>query len=212
MVMDNIENPFLDEDLAEIISARIALRAKKIIELIYGIPYERRSKNALRDMIIEGTLEKFRKHEIEIRLSGEIQKYKKRNRGRGYLSDIEKAREGNNESLCRLIAWDKAWLFISWVREKILEAQENGDMSFIVGVGNAVSKEPGMRTVINAADKDRRRRIIDFVEAVIVDRQKDSIPEIIDSVHEWLNQEGFLPEELSDKQYFVKYLKRHNVI
>lgn len=208
------KEPFFDKDLAAIILDRVKMRCKKLSEFIF--------KNAP-DMIdtrkdIDSAMDNFRKDEIYFRLNREIERYKKakRNHRHDYQSDIENARAGGKESLFRLIAWDKAWLFVPWVKERILEAQEERDAAFIKEIGAAVAKEPGARTVINAVDKDNRKAIFDLMAAVVsVAHEKygdENMQMVIDAFHEGLFDSDILPEALIEQKEFMRQLQRHNVI
>jgi hypothetical protein len=75
-----------------------------------------------------------------------LKRYKRKNRN-DYFDDINKARSENNKrSLCKLLEWDKAWLKMNWVVEKIIQAQEKDKFDFLKSVGAAIAKQPGSNT------------------------------------------------------------------
>jgi len=206
------KEPFFDEELADIIRNRAVSRCMKMsVFLIKNFQNELITAN---DVL--SAIENFVSDEIHVRLIKEVDKYAKRNHPHDYRSDIDKARIGNRESLCRIIAWDKAWLFMPWVKEKILEAQEDMDMKLIKSIGAAVSREPGVKTVVNAADKENRQEIIKFMTwAISLFHQNfrdENMNKIIDISHTSLLNSGIIPDELTDIKEFKRTLRRHNVI
>ncbi len=60
----------------------------------------------------------------------ELSAYKKEY-GQDIKSTLKKAKNGDDESLFRLVAWDKCWVCMDFVCSRIVRAQEKGDKDFI---------------------------------------------------------------------------------
>jgi hypothetical protein len=154
-------------------------------------------------------------------LRNELPQYIKKFHKSDYLKHIEDAKT-KNSSLFRIIGWDKAWLFADWVKWKVLDAQEKGDLKFLKAMGEAISKKPKARTMIKSKDKKATELVLHLFKAWCVyyktypERTKyNSIDEAILGMYEALSSPNGLtwfPEEFTDFDYFRKYLKRHKVI
>jgi len=154
--------PFFDPDLAKIFNERLPLKIDRIIEKLFYHGYKISEKD------VPGLIDEIIKNMISA-LFNEMERYGKssQNKGYGYKKDIERARKGNNESLFRLIAWNKGWLFIDWVKNRIIQAQEEMDTEFFKSLGEAVKAEPKVQPPIHAEDKEDRKLIISTMEAAI---------------------------------------------
>ena len=149
-----------------------------------------------------------------IRLSDQIERYYQKH-GANYGDDVREAKTDNNR-LFRIISWDKQWLYVDWVKEKIIAAQESRDYGFMKDLGAAVAREPGSYRRLNE-DEDNRKRLIDFMQYAIshlaVTDPNRNIRQFIKDVHKLFNENGMFPDDsFSDLEYFFTFLKRHAVI
>lgn len=139
-----------------------------------------------------------------------------------YARDIAEARTtGKEKIIIRLIQWDRAWIFIDWVKSRILDAQENGNSNFLRNIGEAISKKPGCKVGSKAMGG---KLIILLSKAVIIycrtHYPEKEIREALKSLYDQLyNNWHKMHKEVSpdfwllyDRDYFFKYLKRHGVI
>jgi hypothetical protein len=208
-----------DIDLVKVLYKRSILKIERIFKelLLRGVEISEKDIRCLTDEIIKNMLFPTRNDEIE--------RYRKKSKNRyDYKEDIERAREGNNESLSRLIEWDKGWLFIDWVENRILQAQEEGDNQFIKSLGEAVGAVPRIQRPIAAEDREDRKLIIRTMEAFILYYLSKSPPAFrrktfnrITRVffNAFQNWEIWQSQEFADKDistnldYFRQYIKRH---
>lgn len=146
--------------------------------------------------------------EIESFIKNELKRYRRKNNS-DYLSDIKKARgEDDKYSLLNLLEWDKAWLKMDWVVEKIIQAQEKDDFDFLKSVGNAIAKQPGSSSTPmteKGAVKDIKI-LCDFFDI----RKEDH--HLIKDLHYRLAKAGKISDKKTDYNYFVKWLSRHKIV
>jgi len=207
-----------DPDLLEIFSKRVESRLFSLwSELLKRLPKglktdmdkaqgEKRAEYQERVNTLLGT---FRSEIVEkevVRFRNELLKYGKRY-GTSYFDDIKQARKGNRRKLLRLVEWDKAWNMIKPIQEKLFFAQENGDFDFIREFGEALQKQSG------CSSKPKEKEIIKSLQA-FADRYSDKIkhPDFIKGMHDFLQDKDIVGEGKDDPDYFIKWLKRHNVI
>ncbi len=145
-----------------------------------------------------------------------------------YQEDIDRAREGNEASLCRIIKWDKSWLYVPWVKDRILEASDSGRHSFLSKVGAAISGKSGQTKAIGSKKlrDEQFDEVLPFIEAAILcwiaerphedpERIKRTIAnECMAALEDYWDQqpEEQIPPLARDRDYFRKYLKRSGVI
>ena len=157
---------------------------------------------------VEEKLKQILDKEIDSFINNELAKYKRKYKS-DYLNDIKKAREvDNTRALCKLLAWDKAWLKFDWVVEKILQAQDKDKFDFLRSVGEAIAKQPGSSTK-PAKEKDliqNLRMLFDLLDI----RREDKEP--INDLQDSLLNAGTIGDEKADYDYFVKWLRRHKII
>jgi len=216
------KEPFFDKDLAKIFIWRSTLRIESIFKTLsyHGVNLGEGEINSL-------IAELANYNTAMAGIKEEIGRYKKKakNRRYGYERDIERARMGDNASLFRLIEWDKGWLFVDWVKNKILEAQYNWDNDFLQKIGEALSAEPRVRKPIDSNDKEERRLILKTMEAFIpyYTMQNPEVPKskivnkviraFFDGFNEkwdhWLREDAKDEHISKDLDYFRQYIKRH---
>lgn len=146
--------------------------------------------------------------EIESFIKNELKRYRRKNNS-DYLSDIKKARgEDDKYSLFNLLEWDKAWLRMDWVVEKIIQAQEKDDFDFLKSVGNAIAKQPGSSTK-PMTEKD----VVQDIKLLCdrLDVRRDDHDQIKD-LHDRLIKAGTISDNKIDYNYFVKWLSRNKII
>jgi len=149
--------------------------------------------------------------------SRELDRYKTKHR-RDYFEDIEKAfteKEGRgsrarNQSLVRILSWDKEWLAIREVQERIIKAQEEGEFEFLKDIGEAVGLQPGC---IHKPKKDA-----DLIKKLrlFADRYPSETKEteFLKGMQDYLyeNEKAGDDPKLQDFDYFMKWLRRNEVI
>ena len=158
-------------------------------------------------------------------LSNEVNRYAGKNRF-PYVEDIERARKGGSSSLFRLIRWDKGWLFIDWVRTRILMGQWRRDISFLKGLGEAIGREPGCEKAFTGKDSEEQKLIVELIQMLYSMylsrsslRKEDALNEVIKVMFFGLEKEmREWPVEVydehfySDLNYFRQYIKRHIIL
>ena len=72
-------------------------------------------------------------------IASEFERYKKK-QGEYFANTYFKAREGDDNSLWKLIKWDKSWLFTFWVRSRILRKEEDDDRTFFKDLSDAINE------------------------------------------------------------------------
>lgn len=199
----NEKDLYDDPDLKEIINRRVLARfiamyneAKK-----EGIEKDKILNKLKTQNILEKELSTFK---------DEHTRYKQRFKT-DYFADLKKAREGNNRALCKLISWDKTWLSFDWVKklltEKLLRAVDKEDFELIKGLGEAGSKKA--RSLKKSKNQDFINEFKPFIDAHGLG--DDGLREI-KKFHDRLISEDKIGDELSDFDYFVKFLRRHHLI
>jgi hypothetical protein len=220
---NNMGIPFFDRDLAKIFYERSILKVERIFETLLHYKFEISEKD------IPCLTDEIGKNMLIPALEDEIKRYrtKPKNRRYGYEEDIERARKGNNESLLRLVEWDKGWLFIDWVKNRILQAQEKGDTEFIKVLGEAVGAQPRIQIPIAVMDREDQKLIIFTMEAVIPyyltkkpsASRRESFNRVtkvfFDALQNWESggQSAFINKGIGmSLDYFRRYIKRHLTI
>jgi hypothetical protein len=220
MTMDKLkEHPF-GEEIAIILKQRFTLQADNTLEILA----EGDEKISEEDLpkLLSNVFNK-----IYSNFFDEIKRYsqKKRNRKNSYMVDIARAKKGDNQSLSRLIAWDKSWLFIDWVKDVILHAQDDQDTILLQELGQALAAEPGVNIPIAARDKQERKEMLDNIKSLIAYyvtmspniEKSEIINTVIKEFHgvlrdtwdHWSNDDS---EIVMNPEYFKRYLKRQKVI
>ena len=211
----------------------LKLRIEKRLNRLRSQIYNRLPEKVLEDLDLD-KMERWLEYHMDkitdkvlARFEKELRRYEKKN-GSSYLEDIEKAwnkdkfPQSKNDAdrlsamnwrLCRLITWDKAWITIKEVQERILEAQESGDFAFIKDFGEALAKQPG------CCPKPKIDAELAEILRTFADRHpmETQAPQFRRGMHDYLYTENGDkvreddPKEI-DFDYFDKWLKRHDVI
>jgi len=157
-------------------------------------------------------------HQIGIFFSNELLRYRKRYPKSNYFQDVNEA-QTNNSKLFRIIRWDKAWIYAEWVKKKVIDAQEDHDLNFLKGLGEAIASRPQSRKLVapqKSSGKKDREFILNFMEcyvaAAVTKYPQTEVYERIKEVYEKLALSEVLPDELRGFDYFMRYLRRHDVI
>lgn len=127
---------------------------------------------------------------------------------------IKKARRGNHRSLWRLIEWDITFLFKKWVKGEVLGATWRDDKVFLGRLGNAISKTrpPFGETRIRVGTLNQFLTTLFFLGHLaffegVGQLNKTKLMNI------WLD--ALYEEDMfrsADFNYFLKFLKRHNLL
>lgn len=138
-----------------------------------------------------------------------------------YARDIDEARTGKERVIIRLVQWDRAWIFVDWVKSRILDAQEKGNSKFLRNIGEAISKEPGCKVGCTATGG---KLILLLSKAVVVYWRTHypgkEIREGLKCLHDQLYSKWYEKHKrespeialFNDRDYFFKFLKNHGVI
>lgn len=146
--------------------------------------------------------------EIDYFINNELSRYQRKNNS-DYLKDIERARdEGNNSSLFNLLEWDKAWLKMDWVVEKIIQAQNKDNFDFLKSVGETIAKQPGSST--KPMKEKNVMQDVKLLCDLLGIRREDH--DLIKDLHYRLFEAGTISDKKADYNYFVKWLSRHRII
>lgn len=143
-------------------------------------------------------------------------KYKDKYSKSSFLRDLFDI-DTKDRALFRIVSFDKAWLFTDLVKKRTLRAQEDGDRTFLKGLGEAIAKEPKIKPIRAAPPGERSenyQRVLDFAEAYI-DSRGELHKGAIHELHELLGKkhEVWFPDKLRiDEQTFYKFLLRNSII
>jgi len=147
-------------------------------------------------------------------IPSEASRYKKRHRKLINVTYVN-AREGDDRSLWKLIKWDKAWLFIEWVRDKILEKEDQDNRTFFDRLSNAVKKNTRFNLQNKSRSKGRKKLIalIREVKNTFPIRINKDIKEFNKELHQYLIKSGDFEENdpLLDPAYYMRWLRRHGL-
>lgn len=152
---------------------------------------------------------------IHDRYMNELSAYKKKHR-QEIRSTLKKAKSGDDESLFRLVAWDKCWVCMDFVCSRIVRAQEKGDKDFINKLaGHLKTKSPDV-IKIKARQNETVLALMKVFTFAAVVRGKKITHDELKGIHNILDRRMLLDNEddysrFSDFTYFKKYLERHGV-
>ena len=212
-----IKNLINDKDWREIIRIRSCKKLEKILKFLrdrglnrLGLLENSASRKKLSENLIT--------HQISIFYSNELERYRKRYPKSNYIQDINEAKT-KNLKLFRIIKWDKAWIYAEWVKKKVIDAQEDRDLKFLKDLGEAIARKPQAKKLVEphkSKNKGEKEFILIFMEcyvaAAVTKYSQAEVYQMIKKVYEKLLISGVLPDELLDFNYFMRYLRRHDVI
>jgi hypothetical protein len=125
-----------------------------------------------------------------------------------------------DSALFNMVSFDKAWLFTDYVKNRTLRAQEDGDRTFLRGLGEAISEEPKIKPLRSSPSKavsDNHQRLLDYAEALL-DSSKTGPSEtklprgILHRLHESVCEEknaAWFPDEPMGEQTFYRFIRRN---
>jgi len=199
-----------DKDIKWIISQRSLVRfldlyfpkANGNLDKLKGIDVH------IEEAEVKNKLETLKDKELDYFTLNELPRYQKK-KNSDYLSDIKKARDENDSrSLLNLLEWDKAWLKMNWVADRILQGQDHDDFEFLKSVGKAIAKQPGCNTK-PMSEKNSVRNIKLLFDLFDIRREDHTL---IRDLHSRLIKVGIISDQKADYNYFGKWLKRHRII
>jgi translation initiation factor 2 beta subunit (eIF-2beta)/eIF-5 len=217
---ETVEIDFTDnKDWREIIRIRSLNRFRNIMKFLIDMNVNISDLALLKDQTSRRLFFKnISEKQISVFINDEEKRYKKKYPKTSYIEDISEGRTKNSK-LFRIIEWDKAWLFVGWIKQRIIDAQEKGDLEFLKRLGLAISKKPQTKKLIMPKDKDSkkiRELILNFmgayIEGIKVRIPNREIPRFIKEIYEVFLDSAWFPDELRDYDYFQKFLRRHNII
>lgn len=124
---------------------------------------------------------------------------------------IERAKQGDEKSIFRLIRWDKAWVTQDFMQAIITEKQVKSDSKFFQKLGDALSKLPGCMKAVR-----QHQRLLERIK--LISLQHDLKPaKIRKQLYAQLDRQGYFDGDkditsLADFDAFTKWLKRRKVI
>lgn len=125
-----------------------------------------------------------------------------------YIDTIQKAKNGNITSMCRLVEWDKTWVCMPFMRKIIAHKQHNGDKLFFEMIGTAFSKKSKLNMLVKK-EKDiftTTKLLSKFVDI----GKKGNIKKLQDLLAKIYEDKKSSPL-LADDLYFAKWLRRHKI-
>jgi hypothetical protein len=127
---------------------------------------------------------------------------------------VRKARRGERRSLWRLIEWDITFLFKKWVKGNVLSATWRNDRVFLERLGTAISKTrpPFGETQIRVYRLNQFLTMVFFLGqlSLFAGVGKLNNTKLMKSWFDALYQEDIFRS--ADFDYFLKFLKRHNLL
>jgi hypothetical protein len=150
----------------------------------------------------------------------QLEQYKKTHR-ENIVDTILKAKEGNVRAICKLLEWDKVFLefpFINrWISSRGLLYDAPNDVRRLEMSGGAIGKKPKSK---NRADRPMLFSLVEFF-ASMFDLSGNNNREL-KALHFFLSRKTEILDlevddaeygsPLHDYRYFVRYLKRHNIL
>lgn len=130
------------------------------------------------------------------------------------LESTERAAEGGDvDSVCRLIEWDKSWLFRPETQDAVARAVVTGDQTSLTRIGKALAKLPQQPR--RSPDLDNRAVLF------AIDNLYRTHPEARAYMADPKNRAtllrnlafkgvGYPTKFLDEPRYFTRFLKRHN--
>lgn len=198
-----IKDVYDDHDLRYIVNSRILRRFLKMIFEVVNRTDKKEISFKMEKM--EELLEKVLDKELAV-FTDEFDRYKKKFKI-DIFKDLKEAREGDNRSLRHLLQWDRTWLKMGWVTDRIIDAQNTYDFKLIAEFGDALNMKPGCIT--KSKHRDLLEQLKPFCDATGFG---DGEIKSIRGMWEFLCERDIIDDELRDFDYFVKYLRRYNVI
>jgi hypothetical protein len=211
-VLETVElTEMADKDLLRILINRTVRKSKLFAKML--------SKNYLW-IDDENYLTRFAigTRQLEL-LDREVKSYKEKNISSAYLDDIKLAREGDDKSLCQIIEWDKEWLYVPWVKERILIANERKTDELLPKVGKAIARKSKRKRNIHSKYLQEEELIM--IDAVITSwiaenpgkDPKEIVDDLLKVMAKYWDENTDEPIPFAtDKDYLIKYLRRHDVI
>jgi hypothetical protein len=199
-------------DIFDIVKTRCLTRREKMRRVMeeYGIPVP--SEDVHFEFILEREMMGYQLEQNT--------RYKKKYPQSDILRDLLNINT-KDKALFRLIQFDKAWLFTDTVKKRTLRAQEEGDRTFLRGLGEAIGEEPKikpLRPSPSKEDSENHQRVIDYAEAFL-DSKRANSPDMklprrsILDLHDLLLNRTWVPDKLrEDGDYFRRFLERNGTI
>jgi hypothetical protein len=124
---------------------------------------------------------------------------------------IERAKQGDDKSIFRLIRWDKAWVAQDFMQAIIIEKQVKGDSKFFQKLGDALSKLPGCMKAIR-----QHQRLLEHIKLISLHHDLNPA-KTRKQLHVQLDKQGYFDGDkdiisLAEFDAFTKWLKRRKVI
>ncbi len=148
---------------------------------------------------------------------GEIDRYEKKHK-EDMLITYGKARDGDDNSLWKLIKWDKSWLFIDWVRSKILEKENEDDRLFFSRLSDAIKKNTRFNLQSKGKKSIANKKLLNLIRETTTGYplKYENEHELWKDIYQTLYKCGLLnsDEEIlppSEQDYFMKWAKRHGL-
>jgi hypothetical protein len=140
----------------------------------------------------------------------------------------KKAISGDDNALFKLIQFDKTWLYLDWVKNKILDKEAQDDGVFLNKLSDAMRYKLKSR-VRSKSKSDIEKQIYNYSNSVsllqnLIPKEVGSPNDFISLLHKGLTSTLFEDDifklkdkednpldkidVLNDKDYFIKYVKR----
>lgn len=189
---DKVVNKLVDSFLDNINTGKLGKQLK-----FDGIDFQ--FKSWLKNYCNEAALKEIKRFRKDYQ-----HKYNKKNREN--ISDtVKKAQKGSTDALCKLIAWDKTWLYVDWVKERVLAAQSVDDKNFLKLISQSLARTSRVHERTEHPQWFMRFK---FFKDSGIKLDSKFVKEIFEHL---CTYEYTFPEELRDLPYFRKFLKRHDL-
>ena len=124
---------------------------------------------------------------------------------------IEKAQQGDDESILLLVKWDKAWFTQDFIQIIITEKLAKGDHKFFIKLGDALSKLPGCMKAVR-----KHERLLNHIKLISILNNLKSL-KTRKQLHKYLDKQGWFDGDkditpLAVFDAFTKFLKRQKFI
>jgi hypothetical protein len=147
--------------------------------------------------------------EIEF-LKSELLAFNKKNKT-SLKKSIEKAQQGDDKSIFRLVKWDKAWVIQDFMKNIIIERQAKGDKEFFKNLGDAILSLPGCMKEIR-----QHERLLEHIKSISINYDLEP-KKTRKQLHKHLDEKGWFSGDenitpLAEYDYFTTWLKRQDII
>jgi hypothetical protein len=131
--------------------------------------------------------------------------------GREISDKVKEAKAGDEDAFIELVEKDRMFLFEPWGQRLVFEADVSGDQVFFNKLAGAIKKKPFKKSPTNEKTLALLETLFQANDGVLLSLIQK--PRACRLFHDHLNEQGLIPDTLSDYEYFrKKFLKRHGFL